>query len=205
MTEYPEIFVLRHGQTEWNSIGRHQGRLDSPLTDLGRRQAHDQSAILGDLICNRTDISYYCSPQGRASDTAAIALDPLAVKARTDDRLCEISFGLWQGLTFEEISDGWPELCKYADLDMFNWNFAAPGGERFEDVRDRAESFLNSLTGPTVIVTHGITSRVLRGLWLGVGQDEMAALEGGQGCVYHLSQGKHRRIVVNQLVSAVNS
>jgi len=62
------------------------------------------------------------------------------------------------------------------------------------DVSGRAKSFLDSLTGPTVIVTHGITSYVLRGLWLGLGPDEMMALQGGQGCVYHLADGDQKRL-----------
>ncbi len=193
MSRYPEIFVLRHGQTEWNSSGRYQGRLDSPLTDAGRTQALEQAKIMKKLLSGRSDLPAFCSPQGRVVATAKIALKSVGLTAQTDDRLCEIAFGEWQGLTFDKIADRWPELCKYADQDMFLWNFNAPGGEIFDDVSDRVESFLNSLTGPTVIVTHGITSYVIRGMWLGIGQDEMHALGGGQGCVYHLSEGEQKR------------
>ncbi|MEE9427728.1 MAG: histidine phosphatase family protein [Paracoccaceae bacterium] len=193
MSEFPEIFVLRHGQTEWNSIGRHQGRMDSALTENGKGQARQQSAILAKLLDGYSNVDAYCSPQGRAFDTAQIVLEPMEMLATTDDRLCEISFGRWEGLTFDEIASGWPELCKYADQDMFGWNFQAPGGERFEDMCGRVKSFLDGLTNPTVIITHGITSHVLRGLWLGVGQDEMAALAGGQGCVYHLKDSRQQR------------
>jgi broad specificity phosphatase PhoE len=194
MPNYPEIFVLRHGQTEWNRVGRHQGRLDSPLTPMGRQQAGQQSQILADIVGARADVQAFSSPQGRAAETARLALEPIGRVATQDDRLCEVGFGQWQGLTFFEAAEGWPELCKYADQDMFGWNFVSPGGERFDEICARAESFLNSLNGPAVVVTHGITSRVLRGLWLGVGQDEMAALSGGQGCVYHLKDGVHCKI-----------
>ncbi|MEE9389292.1 MAG: histidine phosphatase family protein [Paracoccaceae bacterium] len=193
MSDYPEIFVLRHGQTEWNLAGRYQGRLNSPLTEQGRAQAREQSEILTLLLQGRRDLSACCSPQDRAVDTAAIALSGVGLTAQSDDRLCEIAFGKWQGLTFDEISKDWPELCKIADQDRFAWNFQAPGGETFQDVSVRVKSFLDSLTGPTVIVTHGVTSKVLRGLWLGVGQDEMHGLGGGQGCVYHLNDGVQKR------------
>ena len=194
---FPEIFVLRHGQTEWNLAGKYQGRLDSPLTATGREQASNQSVILSDLLETRNDFDAFCSPQGRAHSTAMIALGPLGQQASADDRLKEIYFGDWQGLTFDEIAESWPEHCKYADQDMFAWNFTAPKGENFDDVYDRSLSFLSQLTRPAVIVTHGITSYVLRGIWLDLGQNEMHALSGGQGCVFRLVDGEQRRFPDN--------
>ena len=194
MPVFPEIFVLRHGQTEWNTIGRHQGRLDSPLTDLGRAQAVAQSRILAAAIGNLHDFTAYCSPQGRATETANIALAPLGLAAIRDDRLREISFGIWQGLTFDEIASGWPDLVSDADLDPFGWQFQAPGGEAFEDISARALGFLHDLTDPSIIVTHGITSRVMRAIWLGQGIDEIAGMPGGQGCVHHLSDAGQRTL-----------
>lgn len=194
MTKYPEIFVLRHGQTEWNLAGRHQGRMNSDLTDLGREQAARQGEILQTSLNGRGDISAMTSPQGRAFDTAGLALSQVGLIPVVDDNLCEISFGQWEGLTFDEIAEKWPERTMNADKDVFSWHFQAPGGESFDAVCARATAVLEGLTGPAVIVTHGITSRVLRGLWLGGDWDEMASLPGGQGCVYHLVDGGHRRL-----------
>jgi probable phosphoglycerate mutase len=194
LPDFPEIFVLRHGQTEWNATGRHQGRLDSPLTDLGCAQASTQSRLLASALGARTDFTAYCSPQGRASDTADIVFAPLALSVRADARLCEVSFGKWQGLTFEQIAQGWPELAEVADLDPFGWHFQAPGGEAFKDISARVREFLQDLIGPSIIVTHGITSRILRGLWLGLGMDGMAQLPGGQGCVHHLLDAGHQTL-----------
>ncbi len=153
-----------------------------------------QSRLLAAAIGSRGDLKAYCSPQGRALDSAGITLKPLGLSARADARLCEISFGKWQGLTFGEIADGWPEHVKYADQNPFGWHFQAPGGEAFEDMRARALRFLEDLTGPSVIVTHGITSRILRGIWLGQSIDEMAEMPGGQGCVHHLSNAGCRTL-----------
>lgn len=194
VNKYPEIFVLRHGQTEWNLAGRHQGRLDSPLTVKGQGQALMQSGLLAEAIEGRSDVVAYCSPQGRAMKTAAIALEPLGMVATQDARLCEIAFGEWESLTYEEIATGWPEHTKYADKDIFDWHFRAPGGESFESLRARGEAFLESLTGPTIIITHGITSRVMRGVWMGHGWNGTAGLPGGQGCVYHLRDGQHVKL-----------
>ena len=188
--KYPEIFVLRHGQTEWNLAGRFQGRLNSELTDKGRAQAALQGGLLAKATKGRSDIAVYCSPQKRAMHTAQIALDPLGMVATQDERLCEISFGVWEGLNFEQISAGWSEHVKYADTAEFDWQFQSPGGENFDEMRARIKGFLVSLKGPSIIVTHGITSRILRGVWLGHDGNEIASLTGGQGCVYHLRDGQ---------------
>lgn len=193
MADFPELFVLRHGQTEWNVVGRHQGRLDSPLTETGRGQAVEQGQILTGLLADRADIIAQCSPQGRALKTAQIALPPRMQKPKIDDRLCEIHFGDWQGLTIAEIAQRWPERCGTLDQDPFAWHFNAPNGESFDQIHSRTLAFLKALSGPAVVITHGITSRVLRGIWLGLEMDEMGALVGGQGCVYHLSHGTMRR------------
>lgn len=194
-SKFPEIFVLRHGETEWNRVGRYQGRMDSALTEKGQGQAVQQSGLLARILDGRADqISAYCSPQGRAVDTAKIALQPLGVAATPDARLCEIAFGQWESLSYAEISQGWPEHARQAETDIFNWHFNAPGGEIYDQVQARVESFLQALTGPTIIVTHGITSRVLRAVWMGDAWRGASGLPGGQGCVYHLRNGQHTKL-----------
>ncbi len=159
--------------------------MDSPLTQKGRRQAHEQGQLLAglDLAWDQTDL--FCSPQGRAVETAEIALALVGQEARRDARLCEISFGAWEGLTLPNIEAGWPHIDHAGD--PFLWNFAAPGGESFEGMAQRLGDFLEELQRPSVIICHGITSRVLRGLWLGVDMEAMGDLPGGQGCIHHLS------------------
>ena len=196
MARYPELFILRHGQTEWNREGRHQGQLNSPLTDMGKTQAKAQGAILRDVLEDRA-IKSFSSPQGRAIETAAIALQGFDVPIQ-DERLCEIGFGKWEGLTSDEIGSGWPESSQTADLDPFGWHFQADGGEPYDHVVRRVTEFLGGLSEPAVLVTHGITSRVLRGVWLGLEFDELNALPGGQGCVYHLKDGQHFRLPAEQ-------
>ena len=191
MPHYPDLYVLRHGETVWNAESRQQGQLDSPLTDKGRAQASAQGAILRDAGLAETDIACLTSPLGRASATAEIALAGIGRVATTDDRLMEISFGQWEGLTATEICAGWPGT---EELDPWDWHFAAPRGESLASLTERLTAFLDHLTGPAVIVTHGITSRALRGLWLGLGSDGMAQIGGGQGVVYHLSAGRQVRL-----------
>ena len=192
--KYPEIFVLRHGETEWNRAGRFQGRLNSPLTEKGCGQALIQSGLLDDALADRAKFPAFCSPLERAAHTASIALEPLGLVATQDARLCEVAFGEFEGLTYEEVAKKWPQHKRTADVDLFDWHFDVPAGESLDSTRIRAKSFLDDLTGPSIIVTHGMTSRVLRGIWLGIDRRGMSDLPGGQGCVYHLRDGRQNRL-----------
>jgi len=190
MAHYPEILILRHGQTEWNAEERLQGRLDSPLTDRGQAQAEAQNKALQAL--DLSEFAFRCSPQGRAFTTAAIALRGIAPRIETDARLCEIDVGDWSGKRRSELEvdfaatespDGALEYYEYA-----------PGGEGFAGLRSRCESFLFDLDHPTVIVTHGITSRMMRLVALGLGDDKLAELPGGQGVIYRVRNGVHSQV-----------
>lgn len=178
---YPELYILRHGQTEWNAENRMQGWLNSPLTKKGHADAARQGKILSGR--DLTGFEFWSSPSGRAFQTAGIACGPIAQSIHTDIRLREIGVGDWSARLRDELpmpTGPDPELAQYE---------MAPGGEGFAAVSARAAAFLNDLTGPAVIVTHGITSRALRSLVAGDTALENPSVHGGQGCVYHLANG----------------
>ena len=187
---FPELYILRHGETEWNAEGRMQGALNSPLTQAGKQQARRQAEILQAIDLN--GFQSLSSPQGRAFETAAIALTGTAAFVRTEDRLREIEVGEWSGKVrstlaapgeFADTPDGALELYE-----------RAPGGEGFAALEARCKSFLADLNGPAVLVTHGITSRMLRATVLGLGIRGLAEMPGGQGVVYHLKDGIQKRL-----------
>ena len=185
--KYPEIYVLRHGETEWNAAGILQGALNSPLTAKGIAQAKAQGRILGAQdLSHCTGLS---SPQGRAMQTTGYALAPYIGRVETDDRLREIGVGEWAGVQRETlgVEFDWAEVPG----ETLNLYEQAPGGEGFEALEIRCRSMLEALTRPSVLVTHGITGRMLRALWLGGGPDSMNDLPGGQGVVFHLKDGNH--------------
>ncbi len=188
MINYPEIYVLRHGQTEWNLAGRMQGRLDSPLTELGRQQAITQGNILYSLGLGGAEIICLSSPQGRAAHTAELALQKINRTATLDDRLVETDMGQWQNRLSAEIRAECPAEL-WQDLGPAWYFFNAPEGESFADQRARCKMLLDGLHHPAILVTHGITSKVLRGVWLGLEYRDTVLLPGGQGCVYHMKQG----------------
>jgi probable phosphoglycerate mutase len=153
---FPDLYILRHGQTEWNAQGRVQGQHDSLLTPLGRSQAARQGAILAEA--GVLDLPVYVSPQGRARATAEIALP--GRPARVDPRLREISLGRWDGLTRDEIGARWVDA--FDEPDPFLWYDTAPEGEGFAAVQARAAAFLAELNGPAIVVTpspHAIIGR----------------------------------------------
>jgi probable phosphoglycerate mutase len=178
---YPEIYLLRHGQTTWNLEGRMQGELNSPLTPQGQAEAARQGAILAG--CDLRGFAFISSPQGRAVQTAGIACAPLAEIVRTDDRLREIGVGDWSGL----LRDTLP-LPDAPDPYMAQYE-VAPNGEGLAAVEARCHAFLLDLKGPAVLVTHGVTGRALREILAGPAAVEGTTIHGGQGCVYHLKNG----------------
>ncbi|MBK0326950.1 histidine phosphatase family protein [Rhodobacteraceae bacterium F11138] len=186
---YPEFLILRHGQTEWNRQGRLQGALDSPLTALGQEQARRQNAILRDFGVDGWH--WFCSPQGRADCTAGFAAQGMPVSIKHDVRLREIGLGDWAGRLRDEIAAEAPHLFETDDLGWYNH---VPGGEGLLAVEHRAKGFLADLPGPSVIVTHGITSRVIRCVAQGLPSEAFDTLCGGQGVVYHIRDGVSRKL-----------
>lgn len=178
---FPKIWFLRHGQTEWNVAGRIQGRLDSPLTDLGREQATQQARIV-DTFAQQVESGsggIFVSPQGRAQKTAKLALGsrPFVV----DTRLSEINTGEWEGQLKAEVA------TQGSDLEVYS---VAPGGEGFSALEARVRGFLIGLKGPSIVVSHGLLGQVMRGVILGLDRPEMSELTNGQGVVYELCDGR---------------
>ena len=191
MVEFPELLILRHGETEWNREGRMQGNLDSPLTDTGRAHAERQRDIL-----SRFDLegyALYCSPLGRTRETAKISLPEVALSAVDfNDALVEIGVGEWAGADRSSLKPTVVlETTPDGPLGVYD---SAPGGEGYVGLRDRCTGFLAALTGPSVIITHGITSRMLRVIYLGQKTRLLGEVGGGQGVVYHMKDGEQTRL-----------
>lgn len=186
MIKAPPVCILRHGQTVWNLEGRLQGRLDSPLTPAGRAQARTQNRILRGL--DVTGFAAISSPQGRALRTAEIALDGVIAPIQTDMALSEIGIGDWAG------QDRAALMASIGAVDGFALYDLAPGGEGLIRLHARCTAFVRRLQGPTVIVTHGITSRMLRLVLTGRPAEDVRDIGGGQGNVYHVARGMQRML-----------
>ena len=97
------LLLVRHGQSEWNALGKWQGQADSPLTDTGRQQARKAGSSVGKFD------AIFSSDLQRAAETAVIISEILGIgPVLVESGLQERCAGLWQGLTREEIEKGWP-------------------------------------------------------------------------------------------------
>lgn len=148
------VFAVRHGETEWNLVGRSQGHLDSPLTDRGVNQAH---ALAKRLRGRGVDV-IYSSDLGRASRTANIIAGELNLNVHIDARLRERHLGLLQGMTHTEFSERFSKA--YAALASGDPEYVIPGGESARQRYSRCISCCTELVarhrGRTILlVMHG--------------------------------------------------
>lgn len=182
------IYLIRHGQTEYNREGRLQGQSDSPLTDVGRRQARSCGALLSAEV---KGAAIWSSPLMRAAETARLlAMDLPGAALSLDPRLAEASFGLWEGLTRSEIEARWPGIRKRHP--PREWKLHAPGGEDIDGLTARLAAVLNDARdypGDVILVSHGIAGRLIRGLHGNLPRGEALHLGAPQGVVYRLLPG----------------
>lgn len=162
----PRLYFLRHGETDWNAIGRLQGQKDIALNARGRAQAEQAGKTLKKLLAsaglNPAELPFQASPLGRTRETMALARLALGLPAEGggyDDRLKEFTFGRWEGLTWPEASAAEPALARARETDK--WNFRPPGGESYADLAERIKPWLAEQHGPSVVVSHGGVARTL--------------------------------------------
>jgi probable phosphoglycerate mutase len=185
----PTIYFLRHGETEWNALGRLQGTKDIPLNVRGRAQAVQAASVLADLFRrdgkDKAALPYVSSPLGRARQTMELARGRLELPVADyslDDRLREIGYGTWEGLTLAESEASDPEV--YARRLADKWTVAPAGGETYAAVQARMLDWYETRLTDTVAVAHGGTCRALM-VALGIETPASAAeLYIEQGAVY---------------------
>jgi probable phosphoglycerate mutase len=182
-----EIYLLRHGETEWNKEGRLQGQRNSCLTLRGREQAEQLGRFLASQLGGR-QLPLHVSPLGRALETAAIIRRYVAgPEPIVDPRLQEMTLGEWEGLTRTEVNARWNGVV--GDDSNAEWWFLAPGGESYDHFKQRVSSWLSGLNGPVIAVSHGITTRLIRGEYLGVSRRESLSLPVPHGVIWRLAGG----------------
>ena len=190
------IFLVRHGETEWNRARRYQGWSDSPLTQRGIAQAEAIGRRLAALP-EAANAPIVASPIGRARRTAEIIAKCLD---RTDpplfdDRLREISLGSWDGLDRREIMARAPAL--FEGEGYWEWYFQTPDGETYDGFSGRiAEWLAEPRDGPLIVVAHGIVTRVLRGLYAGLPRSDALRLAVPQDRIFLLANGTLAEITV---------
>ncbi|MCG0278657.1 MAG: alpha-ribazole phosphatase [Thermanaeromonas sp.] len=162
------IYLIRHGETAWNEAGRYQGHRDIELSSRGLKQA----LLLRQRLQKEDIKAIYTSDLRRARDTASIIAQAHGLAVNELPSLRELNFGLWEGLTYREISSQYPEEWK-------KWvahpgNVRVPGGESYLELQNRVYQTFQEIVARhpgenLAIVAHGGTLRVIICRALGLG------------------------------------
>lgn len=200
------IFIARHGETVFNKAGRIQeGHIHTPLTHDGCKQAvlmgRGLKAYLQKEALSVNDLKLLASDTGRALQTLGLmcgVMDAAYHNHWQDKRLREIDMGDWGGKYYHDLFANRSDII---DQDYHLFRQVAPNGENYADVRSRLMDWINvqDFTSDMLIISHGMTSRVLRGLLLGqddiAGYDAPAAHSLAQGSMVMICEGVETLIV----------
>lgn len=184
----PELWLLRHGATEWARSGRHTGRTDLPLLPEGEEEARR----LAPLLASRTFDAVLVSPLQRARRTCELA--GLGERAEVCDDLREWDYGAYEGITTAEIRRSVPEWTV--------WSHPCPDGESAADVQERCQRLIIlalarlGSEGRVALFAHGHILRSLAGCWLGLGVAGGALLMLDTACVSVLGQERQQRALL---------
>jgi len=157
MAQGQELWLVRHGETEWSLSGAHTGRTDIPLTPRGLKKA----TVIRQYLERREFALVLTSPLSRARETCRAA--GFGDQARNEPNLCEWDYGIYEGRTTTEIRETEP--------DWTIWTAQITGGESLADVGHRAETVIRGATnagGDVLMFAHGHIIRVLAAVWLGL-------------------------------------
>lgn len=154
-----DVYIARHGHTEWNVERRWQGQLDSPLTEQGR-----QAAVALARFVAKCDIdAVFSSPLARARSTATLAADAIGVDLQVLPDLAELHHGRMAGMNADEADSRFPGARATRDKDKYQWRF--PGGESYADADERAARAVLQVQRSgfrrPVIVSHEMIGRML--------------------------------------------
>lgn len=169
------IFIARHGETVFNAAKRMQGdHIDTPLTRTGFAQADAMGSALAAWLGTAQALHLWSSPSGRALQTLAVICEYIDGDwhgAHRDARLQEINVGDWAGRTYAEIM---AEQGSILDPHDALFSVRPPGGEWYDEIAARLQSWIDdtaSIRGDRLVIMHGMSSRVLRGMLLGLEPD----------------------------------
>jgi probable phosphoglycerate mutase len=179
------LYLIRHGQTQWNVQRRMQGRLDSPLTEAGIEQAHAHGRLLKEIA---GITSLLVSPSGRTRETAYIINSYLHGFVDYAEELLERDMGEWSGMTMDEVSEAFPAAFRARQDDPFH--FTPPAGENLADMGERVAMLLDDVLASdhdeVALVTHQVMSRVILSRLFGLDVEQTNRLVHPNDVVYRI-------------------
>ncbi len=180
------LFLVRHGQTEWNHEKRMQGRLDSPLAKEGKAWGQKAATLLSTID---QPARLFSSPLGRAYETAELIAQKLRCPIEITDLLLEMNHGQFDGLTRKEADSLLPGFIEKRTCDR--WNIAWPQGESYAMVYERGREALNEIRSISdcasiVCVGHETINKMIAGIACGWEKDEIMAAKQFNNHIYAL-------------------
>ena len=162
-----KLFLTRHGQTDWNIAGRYQGQSDTPLNETGLRQAEQ----IAKRLSSETIHAIYSSDLSRAANTAQTIADFHSLEVKKDSRWRELSFGDWEGLTYQEMSARSPNLFEAWMKDPLT--ISTPNGETLAQLAERVKAAFDEIKEEhadqtVLVVAHSGSLQSLLAVTLGV-------------------------------------
>jgi probable phosphoglycerate mutase len=186
-----QLWLIRHGETEWSASGKHTSRTDVGLTENGRERA----AVLGMYLAETEFCAVFRSPMARARETCEIA--GFGQRAEVDADLCEWNYGVYEGRTTREIQAEFPGWSV--------WKDAIVGGESLEKVGARADRMIAKAVGAVesagagacnvALFGHAHILRILAARWVGLEPVGGRLLVLGTGSVSMLGWERETRVI----------
>jgi len=196
MTDLPDFYLIRHGETEWNREGRYQGQRDIPLNATGRGQAGANGRLLKELFeRDGLDVGSWhwrASPMIRTRETVSLVRQACGLPdegVQFDERLREVSFGIYEGTLAVELPDDPNGMRNVGRREQAFWYFRPEKGESYEDLASRVRPVLEDLPGPSVIVAHGGIARICRYLVEGAEKRDIVNWPIRQDAIFFFSKG----------------
>lgn len=189
------VYLVRHGQTEWNRELRFRGRADIPLNENGHRQA----SAIADALTDEGISAIYTSPLRRSIETAQPVAVVLHLDITTVQGLIDISYGEWEGLGYDEVRRRYAKLYREweerPDLVKF------PNGESLDDARRRSFSALTEIveknSGKSIlIIPHRVINKVLLCALLGLSNSHFWRIRQDTGCINVIEYSDRRFVLV---------
>lgn len=190
------IYLLRHGQTQYNLERRIQGQCDSDLTALGREQARAMGRTLRAHVPPDTPI--VCSPLGRTVASAKLVREEAGIVSEltTDPLLLEVGCGSWETRLSDECRAEAGAARDVPFLDVLRHH--CPDGEGFENARSRAARWLEKHDGqPVVAVAHGLIGLMLRDIYLGLDDLMVSGVSSTQDRFFRLHDGRIEELLAS--------
>jgi broad specificity phosphatase PhoE len=188
------VYLVRHGQTEWNKKMTFRGRADIPLNEVGCREARAISENLKDKNID----AIYTSPLRRSVETAQPSAKFFHLEIVTVQGLIDINYGDWEGLTFHEVQKRYSD--EYAKWEKTPHLIRFPHGESLDESRERSFHAFNTIVQENLgksllIIPHRVINKVLLCALLGLSNSHFWEIKQDTGCINLIEYANEKYIL----------